>query len=125
MNRKQTKDDHSLFEWMDHLGPEVAGKAPIVYAVGGGQRLLRQVERPEDKVEHREGRREVLLATLIGRGVMPAMKDRASDHVAQWPERPVEIGVDERRMRDREWPEDHQRIGRYSGQQQDDVGGDA
>src|SRR6185369_8878755 len=53
---------------------------------------------------------------------MPAMEDRASDHIAQWSERPVEIGVDERRMRDREWPEDHQRIGRYSSQQQDDVG---
>src|SRR5882724_5350200 len=108
MNRKQTSHDRLLSERMDHLGTEIAGKGLIRHAIGTRQRLLRQVECSEYEVEHREGRCKVLLAALIGRCVMPAMKDRASDQIAQRPERPVEIGVDERRMRDREWPEDHQ-----------------
>src|SRR6266436_2516547 len=110
MNRKQTSHDRSFSERMNHLGAEIAGKGLIGHAIGTRQRLLGQVERPEYEVEHREGRCEVLLATLIGRCVMPTMKERTSDQIAQRPERPVEIGVDERRMRDREWPEDHQGI---------------
>src|SRR5256885_14195032 len=111
MNRKQISHDRLLSERMDHLGTEIAGIGLVAYAIGAWQHLLGQIERPEDEVEHRKGRCKILLATLVGRCVMPAMKKWTSNHIAQRPKRPVEIGVDKRRMRDREWPEDHQRIG--------------
>src|SRR5215475_12510170 len=105
MNRKRTR---SLLERMNHLGAEIARKGLIGHPIGSRQRLFRQVERAEDEIEERERRREVLLATLIGRGVVPAMEYRTGNHIAQRPQRPVEIGMDERRMRNGERPEDHQ-----------------
>src|SRR5262245_46318171 len=107
---------------MNHLRAKIAWKILVGHAIGGRQSVLGQVERAEDQIEDRERRREVLLATLIGRSVVPAMKDGAGNHIAQWPQRPVEIGVDERRVRDRERPEDQQRIGREASQQEEYVG---
>src|SRR5437868_13746504 len=111
MNRKQTSRERLFSEWMNHLATEIAGKGLIGHTIRDRQRLLGQVERAEDEVEHREGRCKVLLASRIGRCVMPAMKYRASNHIAERPQRPVKIGMDKRRMRYREWPEHHQRIG--------------
>src|SRR5262245_2598601 len=126
MNRKQMSATRaSLLERMNHLGAEVARKGLVGHAIASRQCLLRQVERAEDEIEDRERRREVLLATLIGRGVVPAMEYRTGNHIAQRTQRPVEIGMDERRMRNGERPEDHQRIGRDARDEQDDIGHDA
>src|ERR1700722_17099570 len=105
---------------------ELAGKACRKRSIGNaviiGQLAFRHVEGAENDVEDREGCREVLFPTLVGRVVMPAVEYRSGDNVFERPKRPVEIGMHERGMRDGERSEYHEDIGRYAGNQQYDVG---
>src|ERR1700728_5370775 len=88
----------SLSERMHQL----AGKAYRGFALADpvivGQFAGRHVKRPEDHVQDRERRGEVLLAAAVGRRVVPAMEHGTRDHVFERAECPVEIGVNERRM---------------------------
>src|SRR5580700_5236748 len=50
------------------------------------------------------------------------MEDRTRDHVFERAEGPIEIGMDECRMGDCEWPEDNEYVGRDTREQHDHVG---
>src|SRR5580692_3147259 len=81
---------------------QLAGKAYREFALADpvivGQLTGRHVKRPEDHVQDRERRGEVLLAAAVGGRVVPAMEHGTRDHVFERAERPVEIGVNEGRM---------------------------
>ena len=84
-----------MTERVDELAEEALGKHRIVDPVMVGNLACRHVERPEQNVPCREQRREIGVAALRWRSVMPAMEYRRRYDVSQWPERPVEIGMDE------------------------------
>src|ERR1700683_2549619 len=107
---------------MYELGAEGLRERLVVNAVLIWEVAGRHIERAEHDIEDRKGRSKVLLATALRRRVVPAMKDRAGDHVFEWAERPLEVGVDERRMGGRERPEDQEHVGRDAGEQHDHVG---
>ena len=64
-----------------------------VGAVALRQPVLGHVEGAEHEVQHREGRREILVAHRLIEAVVPAVEDRAGDDVFEGPEGPVHIGV--------------------------------
>src|SRR5262245_29711124 len=99
--RRRLRHGRLILEGISELRAEARRKFLVGDAVAVRQYAFRHVERAEDEIENREGRREVLLAAALGRGVMPAMENRRRDHIFKRPERPIEIGVDESRMRDR------------------------
>src|ERR1700681_105838 len=100
----------SLPERIDHLLAEARRKASIRDAVFGRKLVLRHVEGAEQDIEDRKRRCIVLLAALLRGGVVPAVENRARQHVAEGSERPFEIGMHEGRMRDDEWPEKDQHV---------------
>ncbi|WP_204312830.1 hypothetical protein, partial [Escherichia coli] len=57
--------------------------------------------------------------------VVPAMEDRRSDDVFEGAERPVEIGVNERRMEDGERSKPEHHVRGDAREQQRDVDGDS
>src|SRR5690242_17149272 len=104
-------NSRSASKWIHHLGAEALGEASVVDAIGVRQRLLRHVERTEQKIPDRERAGEVLSAAAIRRGVVPAMKHRPGDHVFEWAKRPVQIGMHEGRRRGREWSNPQHHVG--------------
>src|SRR5262249_5143674 len=95
---------------VDQLGTETRREFAVGDAIGGRHRILGHVISAEQNIEDRERRGEVLLAALLGCGVMPAVEDRARKHVAEWAQRPIEIGMYEGGVRDRKRAQEHQHV---------------
>src|SRR5438046_2376909 len=110
-----------LTEWIGQLPTDLGGDLLIVYAVIVRQPALRHAERAEQDVPEREGAREIGIAALFQRGVMPAVEDRRGKHVFKRAERPVQVGVNERGVEGRERPDPQHDVGRDARYQQDDV----
>jgi hypothetical protein len=96
----------------------------IVDAVLAGQPVYWHPECPEQNVPDRKSAGEIGIAAHIRRGVMPAVKHRRRDHISERAEVPVEIGVDERRMKEIQRTEPQHHVRRDTGGQQDDVDAD-
>src|SRR5580698_7788808 len=107
---------------MGELSGKARRKGPIGDTVVIGQFALRHVKGAENEVEDRESSGEVLLTAPVCRGVVPAVKNWPRDDVFERTERPVEIGVDERGMRDGEGAEHQEHVWRNAGNQQHNVG---
>src|SRR5580704_7219427 len=103
-------------ERMHELGAEGLRERFVVDAVLIGELAGRHIERAEHDIEDRKGRGKVLLAAAFRRRVVPAMEDRARDHVLERTESPIEVGVDERRRGGRERPQYQEHVGRDSGE---------
>ena len=63
------------------------------YPIGGHE------ERAKDEIPDRKIAREVLLASVLGSGVVPAVKHRTSDHVAQRSEGPTQVRMNDHGIR--------------------------
>src|ERR1700730_1544913 len=93
----------------------------FVLAIIFRQPVFRHPEGPEQDVPDRERPGKVGIAALFQRGVMPAVKHRRRQHVFERAKRPAEIGVNERRMERREWPDPKHDVRRDTRHQQYDV----
>src|SRR5215207_7259035 len=91
---------------------------PVRHSIGFRQLLLWHVKGAEDKIENGKRRGEVPFAALLGCGVVPTVEHRTGDQVPERPESPVQIGVNESRMRDGEWPQKNQDIRRNAGEEE-------
>src|SRR6266849_5515354 len=83
----------SMLERIKHLPTEGRRKSRIGDAIGVGELVPRHMEGTEQKVEHRKGRGEILLPSPFGHGVVPAVEDGACEHVFEWAECPIQIGM--------------------------------
>src|SRR6185295_13778945 len=94
--RKEFIDLPASFKWPDHLTEERLWHVLFRHAVMFRLAVPRHVKRTEDDIEEGKGRGEILIETLILRRVMPAMKHRAGEDIAEDPKAPVEVGVHHR-----------------------------
>src|SRR3984957_18638586 len=67
----------------------------IVDAITLGKLVFRHPEGSKQDVPDRKCSSEVGIATLLERGVVPAMEDRRCEHIFERSKRPAEVGVDE------------------------------
>src|SRR5664279_3687761 len=74
----------------------------VVHAVGIREHVFRHPERPKKDIPDRKRSGKVGIAAPFQRGVVPAVEHRRRQHVFERTKRPVEIGVNERRMERRE-----------------------
>src|SRR5436305_113227 len=70
-------------ERVDELPPKTIREVRLAVAELLRQLAGRHVERPEDEVEKREGRGEVLVEPLLLRRVVPAVEHRAGEDVLE------------------------------------------
>src|SRR4051795_4117806 len=98
------------------LPGDLRGDRRLVLAVIVREPVFRHSERSKQQIPEGKSARKVGVATLLERGVMPAVKNRRRQHVLEGAEGPVEIGVDECRVEGREGPYPEHPIGRYPGQ---------
>src|ERR1700742_897443 len=69
--------------------------ARIVGAVVLRQPALGHPKGPEQDVPERKGAREIGVAAVVDRGVMPTVKHRRRQYIFERPERPVQVGMHE------------------------------
>src|SRR5579863_4205868 len=93
--------------------------ARIVLSVVLRQPAFRHPEGPEQDVPDRKRTGEVGVAALLQRRVMPAVKHWRRQHIFEWPERPVQVGMHERGMEGREWADPKHDVRRDASHQQD------
>src|SRR5438128_745308 len=98
---------HVLFaERIGQLSDDFAGKRRlIVQAILVRQCASRHPEGPKQDVPERKGASKIGVAASRAGGVVPAVKHRRRQDVFERTQRPVEVGVNERRMEDVERPE--------------------
>src|SRR4051794_8215532 len=70
----------------------------VVHPVVIRKLALRHPEGAEQDVPKRKCPGEIRVAALFQRGVMPAVEYRGGEHVSERPQRPVQVGVNERRV---------------------------
>src|SRR3954454_11986873 len=78
---------------MQQLAQKAVGHGSTGDTENGWHTTLRHIEGTEQKIEERERWGEVLIPSLIGVGMMPAMEHGAGDNVTKRPECPVQIGM--------------------------------
>src|SRR6185437_9169207 len=106
---------------MDELAPEIIREVGIAVAELLRQLARRHVERAEYHIEKGKGRGEVFVESLFLCGVMPTMKHRTGEDVAQWSERPIQVGMRHGRIDEIERHQQKQRRRRESHQQDNDI----
>src|SRR5579884_1218953 len=98
-------------ERIDHLSAEALRKSLVVDAVGVGELIVRHIKSAEQNIPDGKSAGEIHRTAAVGGGMVPTMKYRAGEDVAERPKRPIQIGVYEGRGRGGEWtdPEHHVR----------------
>src|SRR5689334_21915569 len=96
MNEQETAG--LLPEWIRQLPADLGRDDLIMHPVMVRKLAFRHPEGSEHQVPQRKGAREIGVAAGLLRGVMPAMKYRRRKHVSERAQRPVQVGVDERRV---------------------------
>jgi hypothetical protein len=87
---------------VQHLADEVRRHISLRHAKALRPMAGWHVECTEDQVEHREIGSEVFIAALVGARVVPAVEHRAGQHIPEWPKRPIQVCMHQRRHADRE-----------------------
>src|SRR3954451_4895219 len=103
------------------LPGDLGGDRRLVLAVIVREPVFRHSERSKQQIPEGKSAGKVGVATLLQRGVMPAVKNWARQHVLGTTEGPVEICMDECRVEGLEGPYPEHLIGRYPGHQQHNV----
>ena len=76
------------------VGDVIAGNAE-----NGRQLAFRHIESAKCKIEKWKGGSEILVSSLISIGVVPTVKDRAGDSIAEWAKSPVQVRVHQPRVK--------------------------
>src|SRR6516164_8497020 len=82
-------------EGIRELPDDLVRHSRFVLAVALRQAILGHQEGAEQDIPDRESAREIAVAALFQRGVMPTVEDRTRQHIFERPEGPAQVGVHE------------------------------